>query len=102
VKSNHSNSNSLTRSRNNSKERHDRSFDRFSEKEECLHSEEVNLARDLKRMSNLEREAAHYKRLAKKYKEQLDDYRVMEIELKELRKNFAKSELIRTQQKKVI
>jgi hypothetical protein len=26
----------------------------------------------------------------------------MEIELKELRKNFAKSELIRTQQKKVI
>ena len=45
---------------------------------------------------------AHYKRLAKKYKEQLDEYRVMEMELKELRKNFAKSELIRTQQKKVI
>ena len=40
--------------------------------------------------------------MAKKYKEQLEEYRVMEIELKELRKNFAKSELIRTQQKKVI
>ena len=53
-------------------------------------------------MNNLEKEVTHYKRLARKYKEQLEDYRIMEIEFKELKKNFAKSELIRTQQKKVI
>ena len=56
----------------------------------------------MKKISNLERQLQHYKRLAKKYKEELDDYKVMEIEHRELKKNFAKSELIRGQQKKII
>lgn len=32
----------------------------------------------------------------------MDDYKIMEIEFRELKKNFAKSETIRTQQKKII
>jgi hypothetical protein len=33
-------------------------------------------------MSNIEKELGHYKRLTAKYKEQLEDYRIMEIEFK--------------------
>lgn len=42
-------------------------------------------------MGNIEKQLVHYKRLAKKYKEQMDGYRIMEIEFKEMKKNFAKS-----------
>ena len=56
----------------------------------------------MKRVSNLERELQHYKRLSKKYKDELEGFKVMEIEYRELKKNFTKSETIRNQQKKII
>jgi hypothetical protein len=40
--------------------------------------------------------------LAKKLGEQVEGYKIMEIEFRELKKNFAKSEAIRGQQKKII
>ena len=39
----------------------------------------MEVAKEIKRVNNLEKELAHYKRLAKKYKEEIDDYKVMEI-----------------------
>lgn len=53
IKSNNSSSR-LSRSKNNSKEKHEQSFDRFSQKnDDCLHSEQLDLAKDMKKMNNL-------------------------------------------------
>ena len=42
-----------------------------------LHSEEVEVGRETRKISNLEKELLHYKRLSRRQEEQLETYRVM-------------------------
>jgi hypothetical protein len=58
--------------------------------------------RDLKKISHLEKELSHYKRLCQRQKSKIEEYRAMEIEFHKLSANFAKSEQIRKQQKRII